>query len=79
LVTQGPKRRRHSGVVAAGKLTAVAFEFVGFIMGSVILGYLADRQFETDPWFLIGFTLFGTIAGFFQMIRTLRVFQRDVS
>lgn len=71
-----PRRR---GYVIAGQLTAVAFEFVGFIAGGALLGYLVDAQLGTEPWLLIVLTLFGTGAGFYQMIRILRVFGRNAS
>jgi F0F1-type ATP synthase assembly protein I len=71
--------RGRRGFIVAGKLTAIAFEFVGFIVGGVTLGYFADSWLGTEPWLLIGFTLFATCAGFYQMIRILRVFQRNVS
>ncbi|MGH7819450.1 MAG: AtpZ/AtpI family protein [Candidatus Binatia bacterium] len=71
-------RRRATPWALAGKLTAVAFEFVSFIAGGVVLGSLLDRWLGAEPWLLIAFTLFGTCGGFYQMLRTLRVLQKDV-
>jgi ATP synthase protein I len=62
--------------VIAGELTAVAFEFVGSVVVGVVVGYFADRQFDTEPWLLIAFTLFGTSAGFYQMVRILMHFEK---
>lgn len=64
------------GYVVGGQLAAIAFEFMGFIAGGVVLGYLADSQLGTEPWLLIGSTLFATCAGFYQMVRMLRVFSK---
>jgi len=75
---KGEPARRKSPWVLAGELTAVAFEFIGFIVGGATVGYLSDRWLGTEPWLLILFTLFGTCAGFYQMIRMLRVLEKRV-
>ena len=74
----GEPPQRKSPWVVAGELTAVAFEFVGFIAGGAIAGYLFDEWLGSEPWLLILFTVFGTCAGFYQMIRMLRVFEKNV-
>ncbi|MEA2624109.1 MAG: putative F0F1-ATPase subunit Ca2+/Mg2+ transporter [Candidatus Binatota bacterium] len=75
---EDPHRRRNPWV-AIGELTAVAFEFTGGIAAGAAGGYFADRWLGTEPWLLIGGTLFGTGAGFFRMIQMLRHFQRSQS
>lgn len=69
-------RRSGPAWVLAGQLTAVVFEFGGSIVGAVVMGWLADRYFGTDPWLLIVSTLLGTGAGFYRMVLILRHFER---
>jgi len=71
-----PERPSQSFWVVASQLTAVAWEFLGSIMAGALLGWLADRQFGTAPWGLIGLTLFGTSTGLYRMIVTLKRFER---
>jgi F0F1-type ATP synthase assembly protein I len=71
-----PERPSQSFWVVASQLTAVAWEFLGSIMAGALLGWLADRQFRTAPWGLIGLTLFGTSTGLYRMIVTLKRFER---
>jgi ATP synthase protein I len=68
--------RRRSPMAVAGELMAVAFEFIGTILAGVFIGWLADRWLSTEPWILIGSTLFGIGAGFYRMIVILRHFER---
>jgi ATP synthase protein I len=70
----GPGRR--DGVAVAGRLLAIAWEFIGAVVAGVLVGWFADEKLGTAPWLLIGFTLLGTCAGFYQMVRMLRTFER---
>lgn len=60
----------------AGQLTAVAWEFLGAILGGTMLGYLADRYFGSAPWGLIGCMLLGTSTGLYRLIVILRQFEK---
>lgn len=71
-----PAGKRPGPWVAAAELTAIAFEFTGAILAGVILGYLADRKLDTEPWLLIVFTLLGSTAGFARLVHLLVHFQR---
>jgi F0F1-type ATP synthase assembly protein I len=71
-----PERPSQSSWIVASQLTAVAWEFLGSIMAGALLGWLADRQFRTAPWGLIGCTLFGTSTGLYRMIVVLKRFER---
>ncbi len=75
-MTEPPERPRRSLAVAAGELTAIAWEFFGSIVAGAVLGYVADRALSTDPWLLILLTLLGTCAGFYRMVRMLRHFEK---
>jgi ATP synthase protein I len=71
-----PERPSQSFWVVASQLTAVAWEFLGSIIAGAVLGWLADRQFGTAPWGLIGCTLLGTSTGLYRMIVILRHLER---
>ena len=62
--------------VLLGQLTSVAWEFLGSILAGALLGYFADRHFETSPWGLIACTLLGTCTGLYRMVVTLRQLER---
>lgn len=54
---------RNMGAAGSLGFTLVASTFVGLAMG-----YFLDNRLDTDPWFTIGFLIFGIVAGFFNMI-----------
>jgi F0F1-type ATP synthase assembly protein I len=62
--------------VQVGKLTAVAWDFLGSIIAGAILGYFADRHFDSAPWGLIACTLLGSCTGLYRMVKTLRQLER---
>jgi len=62
--------------VVAGQLTAVAWEFLGSILGGAVLGYLVDRYFGCSPWGLIACTLLGSSTGLYRMVQMLRQFDK---
>lgn len=42
-----------------------------------IIGYHLDRWLGTDPWLLIAFLIFGTIAGFRSLYRALKRLEQE--
>lgn len=68
--------RRQRPIVVVGRLSAIAFEFIGSVAAGAWAGYLLDGRFGTQPWLLIMLTLFGTSTGFYRMVRLLRHFQK---
>lgn len=42
---------------------SAGYDFAGTMLGSVVLGVLLDRYFETAPWILVGMIVLGFIAG----------------
>jgi F0F1-type ATP synthase assembly protein I len=52
------------------------FEFTGTIAAGVLVGHLLDRNFETEPQFLIGLTLFAVVGGFVRLVWVLRSMER---
>jgi F0F1-type ATP synthase assembly protein I len=71
-----PKQDGRNVWVLFGKLTAVAWEFLGSIIAGVIIGYFADRYFDFSPWGLIVCTLFGSCSGLYRMVLMLRQLDR---
>lgn len=69
-------RAKRRSLVLVGELTAVAFEFLGAIVGGAFVGYYADRWLGTDPWLLIVGTLSGTGGGLYRMVQLLTHFQK---
>ncbi len=47
-------------------------ELVGAIMGGILLGYLADKMFVSQPYGLVLGALLGIIAGFYGVWRASR-------
>jgi len=62
--------------VLVGQLTAVAWEFLGSILAGALLGFVADRYFESSPWGLIACTLLATTTGLYRMVLTLRQLEK---
>ncbi|MET0151422.1 MAG: AtpZ/AtpI family protein [Candidatus Binatia bacterium] len=62
--------------VRFGELMAVAWEFLGSIIAGALLGYFADRHFDSSPWGLIACTLLGSCTGLYRMVTTLRRLER---
>lgn len=71
-----PEPARANAWVRVGELTAVAWDFLGSIIAGAILGYFADRHFDSSPWALIACTLLGSCTGLYWMVRTLRRLER---
>ena len=59
------KKPASSGSVGDG--VANGAEFAGTILVFTLFGYILDRIFDTRPWFILGFTLFGIVG---QFVRT---------
>jgi F0F1-type ATP synthase assembly protein I len=71
-----PERGGRNVWVRFGKLTAVAWEFLGSIIAGAMLGYFADRYLGSSPWGLIVCTLFGSCSGLYRMVVILRQLER---
>jgi F0F1-type ATP synthase assembly protein I len=67
---------RPGPLVRYGRYGALAFEFSGTIAGGVVVGWLIDRSFGTDPYAVVCCTLLAVVGGFVRMIQVLRRFDR---
>jgi F0F1-type ATP synthase assembly protein I len=72
----GERPGRGSLWALVAQLTAVAWEFLGSILAGAVLGYVADRYFESSPWGLIACTLLATTTGLYRMVLTLRQLEK---
>ena len=57
---QGAASAVSDGWVAGGS-------FFGSIMAGALLGWLADRWLDTDPWLVSAGIALGSVSGFFRM------------
>ncbi|HTN70122.1 MAG TPA: AtpZ/AtpI family protein [Methylomirabilota bacterium] len=56
------------------KYLAIGLEIPSTILGAVLLGYLADSQFGTGPWFTVGFSVLGFVGAVFRLIKYTEYF-----
>ena len=59
------------------KYLAIGLEIPSTILGGVLLGYLADSQFGTSPWFTVGFSILGFVAAVFRLVKYVEYFSKD--
>ncbi len=69
----GKMREVHRGATAAVSEGWMAGgSFFGSIMAGTLLGWLADRWLDADPWLTAAGVVTGSIAGFYRMWDLLR-------
>jgi len=51
--------------------TGLGIQLAATIGGMTWLGWWLDEKFETKPWLLIAFAMFGGFAGIFNFIKTV--------
>ena len=62
--------------VRYGRGTALVFEFTGTVAAGVLLGYLLDQKFNSEPWFMIVLTLTGVVGGFVRLVWLVQRLER---
>lgn len=60
------------------RYAAVGFEFSYPMIAGALIGHYADRYFGIDPWLTLVMFLLGVFAGFYNLIRELSNFRRDL-
>lgn len=55
---------------------AIGLEIPSTIVGSLIVGYLIDRQFATAPWFTVGASVLGFFGAVFRLTQYLKYFSQ---
>jgi len=63
--------RRQGALQTLGTIGGLGFQFGLTILLGALLGYYLDRRWGTSPWLMLGGTLAGTAAGFWQVVRAL--------
>ena len=56
----------------SGGAGRIGFDFVGSVLGSVVLGVVCDRVFGTTPWCLLVFLVVGFIGGMVAVWKALQ-------
>ena len=54
----------------SGIAYAAAFSLFASVISGLIIGWLLDRWLGTKPWLLITGLLLGSVAGFYELVRT---------
>ena len=49
---------------------AAAFSLFAAVVSGLLLGWLLDRWLGTKPWLLVAGVTLGSVAGFYEFIRT---------
>jgi F0F1-type ATP synthase assembly protein I len=64
--------RDDSGLVKAGRFTALGFEFAGTVVAGVLVGYYIDGYVGMAPLFTLLFTLGGMGGALYRLLWTLK-------
>ncbi|HEY3304330.1 MAG TPA: AtpZ/AtpI family protein [Candidatus Binatia bacterium] len=56
------------------KYLAIGLEIPSTIVGSLIVGYLVDRQFGTSPWITVGAAVLGFFGAVYRLMQYLKYF-----
>lgn len=64
------KKKKNDTPQSYMKYAGLGFEFLACVLLFMGLGYGLDKWMETEkPWFLLGFLVFGCIAGIYLLIK----------
>ena len=59
------------------KYLAIGLEIPSTIVGSLIVGYVIDRQFGTSPWVTVAAAFLGFVGAVFRLLKYLKYFAGD--
>ena len=65
-VRTGRSRAPDASYKAGNRVLA---DLLGGLLGGLVVGWVVDRIFGTAPAFLVGFTILGIVAGFWNIIK----------
>jgi len=69
----GPgKEKRRAELRQYYSLSALGIEMGVTLAIGLLIGWYLDRLFDTEPWMIILFSIFGIVAGFRNIIRLAR-------
>ncbi len=76
-MSTSPSPPRRGGWYEASRYAAIGIEMAASVIIGLLMGMGLDRLFGTGPWLALVFLLFGAVAGFRALFRTLRAWQRE--
>jgi F0F1-type ATP synthase assembly protein I len=56
------------------KYLAIGLEIPSTIVGSLIVGYLIDREFGTSPWVTVGAAVLGFVGAVYRLMQYSKYF-----
>ena len=63
-------------ILRFGRSFALFWDFVGTVLAGALVGWLIDRQFDTEPYWTLGLLILGVVGGFIRLVRSLRRLDR---
>jgi ATP synthase protein I len=63
-------------VLRFGRSFALFWDFVGSVLAGALIGYVLDRWFDTEPYWILGLMILGVVGGFVRLVRSLRRMDR---
>jgi len=52
------------------------WDFVGTVLAGALVGWLIDRQFDTEPYWTLTLLILGVVGGFVRLVTSLRRLDR---
>jgi ATP synthase protein I len=63
-------------ILRFGRSFALFWDFVGTVLAGAVVGWLIDRQFDTEPYGTLVLLLLGVVGGFVRLVAALRRLDR---
>lgn len=63
-------------ILRFGRSFALFWDFVGTVLAGAVVGWLIDRQFDTEPYGMLVMLILGVIGGFIRLVSSLREMDR---
>ena len=63
-------------VLRFGRSFALFWDFVGTVLAGALVGWLIDRQFDTEPYWTLTLLILGVVGGFVRLVTSLRRLDR---
>lgn len=63
-------------ILRFGRAFALFWDFVGTVLAGAVIGYLLDRQFDTEPYLTLILLILGVVGGFIRLVASLRRMDR---
>ncbi len=63
-------------ILRFGRSFALFWDFVGTVLAGAVIGWLVDREFDTEPYATVVLLLLGVVGGFVRLVASLRRLDR---